>query len=228
MRHLLASALVLAIPVAHGADPKPLTAHYVVLRDGKPAGDATYSVIANDDGTWTLRIETKGSAGMAKLLGLDVQEESTFRWQGGHAQGIHYRYKQSASIKHKERTIDFDTAAHRAHVDDNGKNFSYETPPNTIDRSTVALVLGLTLADGAHETTLPVGVRDHVEQQHYEARGNEAIDVPAGHFQATRIERTDLPGKATSWYAPTVSALPLRMEQAQGDGSKIVIELKQR
>src|SRR4051794_9972262 len=68
---LLPAALMLASG-AGAANLQPMNATYSVVRDGKPIGDANYSLVANSDGTWTLRSETRGSAGMARLLGLDV------------------------------------------------------------------------------------------------------------------------------------------------------------
>jgi hypothetical protein len=217
-----------AVTLHASASLRPMTATYSVIRDGHTVGDANYALVANDDGSWTLRSQTRGSAGMAKLMGLDVREESTFRWQDGKPQGLHYDYKQDAAIKSKRREIDFDWRAQQARVRDNGKNFSYAIPAGTIDRSTVAVALGQALATGAHAATLPVAQKDHIEQQTFEARGEEKISVPAGSFEAIRIERTDAPGKARSWYAPNVTTLPLRVEQVQGDGSTIVMELRTR
>jgi hypothetical protein len=213
---------------AAGADLKPQHAVYAVVRDGKPIGDATYSLASNPDGSWTLESITKGSAGMARLVGLDVREQSTFRWENGQPQGVRYDYKQDAAIKHKQRTIDFDWQAHEAHVRDNGKDFSYAIEPGTIDRSTVAVQLGMLLASGAHDASLSVAQKDHLEQQRFAAQGEESISVPAGTFKAIRVERTDVSGKARSWYAPNLTSLPLRVEQVQGDGSTIVMELRQR
>src|SRR5689334_18996751 len=88
---LLAFLLVSAtVPVAHAAPLKPMNAVYSVVRDGKAVGDATYALNANADGSWTLHSVTKGSAGMARLLGLDVREESRFRWQDGKPEGLRY------------------------------------------------------------------------------------------------------------------------------------------
>lgn len=208
------------------ANLKPMSATYSVVRDGKPIGDANYSLAANPDGTWTLRSETRGSAGMAKLLGLDVHEESTFRWSDGKPQGLRYDYRQDAAIRSKRRAIDFDWSANEARVRDNGKDFAYAIPQGTIDRSTVAIALGQAVAAGARDAQLPVAAKDHVEQQTFAARGEEKVDVPAGTFNAVRVDRTDMPGKARSWYAPGVTTLPIRVEQTQGDGSKIVMELR--
>lgn len=215
-----------ALSGAHATNLKPVSATYTVVRDGKPIGDAHYALVANPDGTWTLHSQTHGSAGMARLLGLDVREESTFRWTDGKPQGLRYDYKQDAAIKSKRREIDFDWPSQQARVRDNGKSFAYAIPAGTIDRSTVAVALGQVLAEGARDAALPVAAKDHVEQQTFAARGEEKITVPAGSFNAIRVERTDTAGKARSWYAPNVTTLPLRVEQTQGDGSMIVMELK--
>lgn len=228
MRKMLFLAALACAFGANAGNLTPMSATYSVVRDGKPIGDATYSLAVNPDGTWTLRSQTRGSAGMARLLGLDVREESTFSWTDGKPRGLHYDYKQDAAIKSKRREIDFDWRESQAHVRDNGKNFAYAIPQGTIDRSTVAVALGQAVAAGARDATLPVAAKDHVEQQTFAARGEEKISVPAGSFNAVRIERTDVAGKARSWYAPSVTALPLRVEQLQGDGSMIVMELRNR
>jgi Protein of unknown function (DUF3108) len=229
-RIALPALLLLSVQASAFATPtelKPQHATYTVARDGKPMGDATYSLANNSDGSWTLSSVTKGSAGMAKLVGLDVREESTFRWHDGKAEGLRYDYKQDAAIKHKQRSIEFDWQAQQAHVRDNGKEFSYSIPPGTIDRSTVALILGALLAEGTTDATLSVAQKDHLEEQRFAAKAEENVSVPAGNFKAMRLERTDASGKARSWYARG-TMLPLRVEQVQGDGSTIVMELRQR
>jgi hypothetical protein len=230
MRTLFLAACLLGLctPGFAGTALKPERATYTVLRDGKTIGTATYALAHNPDGGWTLKSETRGTNGMARLLGLDVREESTFVLRDGKIEGSHYAYEQNAVIKHKRRTIDFDASARRARVRDNGKSFDYAIPPGAIDRSTVAVALGLALADGAKTMEFPVATKDHVERQRFSVRATEEIRVPAGDFRAARVERTDVPGKARSWYAPGASVLPLRVEQKQHDGSTIVMELSSR
>lgn len=212
---------------ASAAGLKPMTAAYSVTRDGKNVGDSTYALSSNPDGSWTLRSQTHGTSGMARLAGLDVREESTFDWRGDSAAGLRYDYRQDATFKHSAQTIDFDRAAKQAHVRDSKGNFDYAIPDGAMDRSSLYVVLGHAAANGVHDITLPVAGRDHVEQQHFRANGEETVDVPAGKFKAIVFERIDMPGKGRSWYSPT-SLLPLRIEKTQGDGSVIVLELKQR
>lgn len=223
-----ALALAVAACAAHASGLKPMTAVYTVTRNGKAIGDATYTLKSNSDGTWTLTSVTHGTAGMARLLGLDVREESTFRWLDGKAMGVRYDYSQDAAIRHKQRHIEFDWNAKQARVRDGRNTSAFAIPPGTMDRSSVALVLGQALAGGTRDITLPVAVRDRVELQHFVARGAEPVEVPAGNFKAVEFDRVDSAGKARSWYATDVTTLPLRVEQVQHDGSTIVMELKQR
>jgi hypothetical protein len=225
MRNVLFAAGLLALSVSAFADAtlKPERATYIVMRDGKAIGTATYALAANADGTWTLHSETRGTGGMAKLLGLDVREDSVFGIRDGRLQGLRYDYRQDAAIKHRQRHIEFDKAARQIRVRDNGKDFRYALVDGAIDRSTVAVALGLALADGATSTTLPVAVRDRVEMQQYAVRGGAVIDLPGGRYEATEIDRTDAPGKVMkSWYAQGL--LPVRVEQPQHDGKAIVLE----
>ena len=101
----------------------------------------------------------------------------------------------------------------------------HRRPVGAIDRSAVAVALGLALADGATSVTLPVAVRDRIETQQFSAHAKTPIEVPAGKFDATQIDRTDTPGKVMkSWYAGGL--LPIRVEQPQHDGAAIVMERK--
>ena len=72
---------------------------------------------------------------------------------------------------------------------------------------------------------LTVAGKNGAENQRYSRRENTALNLPAGQFQATRFERTDKPGKGSSWYAES-SIAPLQVEQQQKDGDAIVMELK--
>lgn len=227
MRYLFIATCLLVLPTLACADAtlKPEQATYTVSRDGKAIGTATYSLAPNADGSWTLHSQTRGTSGMAKLLGLDVREDSTFTLRDGKLQGLRYNYEQDAAIKHKQRSVDFDAKAKQVNVRDNGKDFRYALVDGAIDRSAVAVALGLALADGAISVTLPVAVRDRVEMQQYAVQGKTSIAVPAGKFDATEIDRTDAPGKVMkSWYAE--GFLPVRVEQPQHDGAAIVMERK--
>jgi hypothetical protein len=92
-----------------------------------------------------------------------------------------------------------------------------------VERNTLPLALGLALRGGQREVSLPVAVRQTVERQQFKVTGTEAIDVPAGHFNALQVERTDADRGFTAWYAPQRYPLPVKL--AQHDGGDMVMVL---
>ncbi len=92
-----------------------------------------------------------------------------------------------------------------------------------VERNTLALALGLALRDGQQKVTLPVAVRQEVQTQHFTVSGTETIKVPAGSFQAERIDRTDADRGFSAWYAPDRYPLPVKL--SQHDGGDMVMEL---
>lgn len=228
MRFVIFAFALLCASTAPAAELQPLRADYTVSRDGNAIGTSTSTLTRNPDGSWTLRSETHGTGGMAKLLGLDVREDSTFTLRDGKPQGLRYHYEQNAAIKHKRRSVDFDWNENRAQVRDNGKHFDYAIAPNTIDRSVVAVALGMALAGGAQSMQVPVAVKDRVENQDFAIAGNAVLTLPQGRYDSIEVDRTDAPGKIKSWYALPLGVLPVRVEQKQHDGSVMVMELKPR
>ncbi|MDC8012056.1 DUF3108 domain-containing protein [Tahibacter soli] len=219
-------ALLLAalLPLAAHAAPKPFAATYNVIRNGKPVGETTMTLSDRGDGTWTLTSQTKGTAGMARMLGLDVKEESNFRWKDGKPEGVAYDFKQDATFKSKQRHTDFDWKAGEVRVVDNKEQFRYPIRPGTMDRHAVGVALVQALAGEAKETTLIVATKDHLEDQRFTVAANENVKVPAGSYAARRIDRVDVANKGRSWISADVPA-PVKIEQVQGDGGTIVMEL---
>lgn len=203
---------------------KPFVASYDVKRGGKVIGEATMTLSDNGDRQWTLVTETRGTAGMARLLGLDVREASEFVVDRQSAlQSTNYRYKQDATLRSKQRRIEFDWQANEARVTDKDELFRYSLQAGSIDRQVVAVALGR--SQRLENNTFPVAAKEGIENQRFERRETRSLNLPAGRYDATRFERTDKPNKGSSWYAPGLLA-PLQIEQLQKDGNTIVMELK--
>ena len=122
---------------------KPFVATYDVQRGGKTIGEATMTLKADGGDNWTLITQTRGTAGMAKLFGLDVKEESHFTAaRQAPLQSTAYSYQQEATLKSKQRRIEFDWAAKEARVTDKDELFRYPLQPYSIDRHAVVIALG--------------------------------------------------------------------------------------
>ena len=220
------AAVVLAAfcATAIAAPPVPaFTAHYRVLQNGSPIGEATLTLTPGANGTWTFTTASKGTVGLASLLSASTREVSTFKWVGDSPQGVSYDYTMNSALKQKHRSVRFDWSKHTIDVDDNG-NFHFATQPGAVERHTVPLALAAGLSAGKTSFTLPVAVRDRIEMQHYAAQGKQDVNVPAGTFDAIRVSRTDGGDAFEAWFAPAKVLAPVKIDQRGKNAFSLELE----
>lgn len=225
---LLALALVAPAARADEAPLAPFRAEYDAIRNGDALGRTTLELSDQHDGTWTLRSETRGTSGLAKLAGIHIVETSHFRWKDGRPEAIDYSYKQDSAIKNRTRHATF--ANGEAQVEEGGETFHYAIVPGLVDRHAVTLAIAMDLKHGAKAFDYKVAVKDHVEDMRYERAGNESVETPAGTFDAVLIRRVGEPGTdrkrvARSWFAEKLGWLPVVIEQSEKKGDTITLKL---
>ncbi|MDR2012238.1 MAG: DUF3108 domain-containing protein [Rhodanobacter sp.] len=221
-KELLALVAVCATAPALAAETtiKPFHAEYATLRNGSEMGHTTLDLIDNHDGTWTLRSQTKGTSGAAKLVGIDITETSRLRWKDGRPEAIVYDYKQNGGFKQRTRHADFDWKAGVVHIVEGDGSFQYATAPGLIDRQTVTLAIANDLLRGATSFDYKIAVKDRIEEAHYTRNTTISLSVPAGTFDAVPMQNTGATGSdrkrvAHSWFAPSLGWLPVQIEQVQ-------------
>lgn len=229
MRSLLALLLAVATAaaVADDAAPAPFERRYEVLRNGKPLGDATLALRRIDAGTWSFTTRTRGTRGLAGLAGASIEEQSDFTWHEGRPQLLRYRYRQDVAFRTRERSLAL-AAGGRIDSRDGDRRHDLAFEPGTMDRHVVVLAMRADLARGARgEVRYRVANRDDVEWQRYRIGATERIDAPGGALEALRVERVrDNPGRSTtSWLAPALGWLPVRIVQREADGETIEMRL---
>ena len=203
--------------------PEPFTATYQVLRDGQSIGEATITLTAKGGGHYEYANQTRGTAGLAAMLGVSSDETTRFRWRANAPETVTYDYRMDSAFKNKHRHLQVDETDHQVTVNEGKEPIRYPSAPGMVDRNTMPLALGLALSTGARSVTLPVGVKQRVEQRKYEVKGTESITVPAGEFKAQRIVRTDQNKPFDAWYVPQKYPLPIKI--SQGDGGDLTLQL---
>jgi len=224
---LLLGAAV-AAPATDAAPVAPFHADYEVLRNGKELGHATLTLRAAEHGTWEFSSQTKGTKGMASLLGVDVVEKSTFRWNEGQPEGLHYLYSQEAAIKSRQRSTEFDWQTHEAQSREGDKVWTAPLQVSAMDRSLVTIALMAKLKSGtAHDLAFKVVDKDKVAEQRFTRRAPETLSLPAGKIEAVRVERqrADDSRTTTVWFAPQRDWLPVQIEQVEKNGETITTRL---
>ena len=227
--YVAAALLAFAAP-AFAAEIKPFHAEYATLRNGDEVGRTTLDLADNGDGSWTLRSETRGTSGLAKLAGIHIVETSRFHWKDGRPEAFVYDYKQEGAFKQRTRHADFDSKGGGARVSEGGKDFRYAIVPGLIDRQAVTLALASDLMRGATTFEYPVAVKDRVETMRYTRGAVETVKVPAGEYKAQLMQRDGEPGAdrkrvARSWFAESLGWMPVEIEQTEKKGDTVTLKL---
>ena len=220
---LLGLALLTGISSAAAATPTAFTATYKVSRGDSPLGTATISLHNDGNGQWTYRKSVKGTAGLAAMLGASVDETSQFRWKGDLPEALSYDYELHTGIKNKQRHLRVDWDTNQVSVKSSKGTETYPAKPGIVERNTLPLALGVALQAGKQQVALAVAVRQEVQTQQFKVVGKESVKVPAGSFNAERVDRTDADRGFSAWYVPARYLLPVKL--SQHDGGDMVMEL---
>jgi len=222
---LLAALPCLASSALADSPIEPFVADYVVLRDGKELGRTTIELRSNADATWTLRTTTRGTAGLAKLAGLDVVEESQVRWRDGNPETLVYNFHQNAAFKSRRRHASFDWPASEVRMQDGDSDARYALVAGTVDRHAVTLALASDLMRGETRFDYKVAAKEGIEDIRYTDCGRAEVTVPAGSYFTNCLERVRARRTSTSWFAESIGWLPVQIEQVESKGERITLRL---
>jgi hypothetical protein len=216
--------------VAHAGDAMPVAsfhAEYAVSRNGKEIGHATLALRPGAGGIWEFSDHTEGTQGMASLLGLDVTENSTFRWRKGLPEGLDYRFAQKTAFKSRKRSTQFDWQSREATSEDGKRHWSAPLQDGAMDRNLVTIALMAALKSGARELAFPVVDKDRVAEQRYRRGADETLSLPAGRIEAVRVDRQRENSRrsTTIWFAPRRDWLPVQIEQVEKNGETVTLRL---
>ena len=230
MIRVLAAVLLLGTVVVRANDAEPIApfrADYQLIRNGDHIGEASIELIMGKDG-FQFSTHSGGTEGLAGFAGVRIDESSSFRWQDGKPETLHYRYFQKAAWKKKNRSVDVDHAAKRITAGDDDGSTTLDYAAATVDRNLVVLALAADLK--AKRKTLEYRVADKraIETHRYQASGHETIKTARGSFDCIRVERIrEKPGRSTTtWIAPALGYTPVRILQQEPDGDTLEMLLR--
>jgi hypothetical protein len=224
LRAFVAASVLLFAASAFAAPLPAFTARYQLLKGDSPIGEATMTLSSSGHDTWTFVTDSRGTSGLAAMLGANARETSTFHWKGGLPEGLSYDYSMDAAFKHKQRNVKFDWSANTIVVNDKGEH-RFAAQPGAIERHTVVLAIAAGLKDGKREFALPVAVRDRIQTQQFAVKGSGAISVPAGNYpDAVQVVRTDNDGGFDGWFVP--GKLPVPVQVSQHDNGDFTMKLE--
>ena len=203
----------------------PFDAGYEVERNGKVIGAAQVSLTYLEDGTIRYATVTEGTKGMARLLGVDVEETSNAKWTDCHYQGLDFAYSQKVAFR-KERW-----------------NFAYDWPESTARGTYKKDPWELTIESGYADSLLvnlrlmtdvklteqdsfkySVIRKGRLREYEYRIVSDASVDVPMGRYDTVHVERVrDKDHRSTDvWLDRSQFALPIMIRHVEDDDIMIM------
>ena len=204
---------------------------YEVLRRGSKVGEIHVSLSQNDRGIWLFDTETVATARIARLLRVSAQETAHFVWRNGHVVMLTYRQIARAPTRTRywQHEADWEAGVSRTQTYDG--DLDIELEQHVLDPLTLRLQLAVALHDEANrgqDLQFRVLERNEIEDQHFFYQQHEPVVVPAGCFEAIRMQRFRREGSSRnydSWHAEAFHWLPLRILQTKDDDPELDIRL---
>ena len=182
--------------------------------------DGENELVFSVDGTrYTLRSATRSVL-------FSAEQESTGELRGGVL--IPHAYRERAGRRPPRSTrIDWRSGRVSFSANEDGTT---TTEPLLQDRLSLLLQAGqqLRLQNGAGAVVLPVAGARHVSTYRFEFRGTDTLDLPAGRFEAHRLERplsAEHDGLEV-WIVPQLCWLPVRLRFVDDRGQVIQNQLR--
>lgn len=205
---------------------EPFQAAFTVSRNGKDLGVMDMHLSQPAAGQWLFVSRTEGNKGLAGFLGVTIEERSILDASAAELTTRSYRYQQDMFGRHRARALDIDAQGAIRESDDD-KSWSYATSAPLLDKHAVVLGIAGRLAAGADPGSvfdLPVASKGKIESWRFLVVGTEEIQTGNGRISAVRVERVreNSERKTVSWHASAYRYLPVKVEQIESDGERLV------
>ncbi len=209
----------------------PHTATYEVLRRGSKIGEVHVSLSQREDGIWFYSTETEATHALARLLRLSGEESAHFIWRDDRILMLTYHQvlRTPRGTEFWQHRIDWDEGL--AHTHSSEGDFTTELEPSLVDPLSLRLQLAADLHDpeqrtGEHHFRLLD--EDEIDDESFVYGGEERLEIPAGCFKATYLERVQRPDSVrtnTSWHAEGFHWMPLRILQTRKGREELDLRL---
>ncbi len=224
---LLLLWLVLSGPV-QALDLTPSDTTYTLSRGFLPLGEARFRLYPyGEPDCWRYEYQARPS-GLARLFIGNVTERSEFCIVDGQLQSQYFEFRR-ADKSADNYTLHFNWAEK---VVRSSKGELRQLEPGMVDRLAQQIqvqhwVIQRKGEPGEAQILSTKVEDDRVRSYRFRITGRERIEVPAGRFDAVRVERVDDPRKSTRfWLLPEQNYLAAQVEQVKEGSEQLSIKLQ--
>jgi hypothetical protein len=216
---LLAGCLVnvLAAPVIPSFE-----ASYTIERAVFDVGRIQLRFRLDPDGNYVYESVTEVAGFISWFRDERVEESSRGKMD---ASGIYpdlYRLERVGGKADKRVEVSFDWQSGYVKNLVDGQPWEMAVPEEALDKLVVQLAMMRNLQNRLEDQHFRVADGGKLKDFRIHIRGRETLDVPAGHFETVRVEKTPEYGnrKTYLWLAPSLGYLPVRIMRIENNGTR--------
>jgi len=211
---LALSPIARAEGIADCPDLKPFTARYAVYRDHELAGETVSRLEALENGHYRYSVETYGTHGWARLLGVRIEESSEFMVHDNEVLPIHFKYRKAIALSTKKRSAVYNWSTRQAHGDGGDGPWSMHLDGPVTDKALVNFALMLSTCRGDQHPKFTVIKRGKASPWTYRRDGRYKVPTPLGDFIGIRVDRIHPnPNRhTTTWHIPEFGFIAARLD----------------
>lgn len=225
LRRLCIALLLNALPAAA---TEPFTARFELTRNDKPIGELVQQLANAPDGTLLYTSRTTPKGVLAWLLSGTVEERTVLERADGRLRPLRYRHERRGIGPDRTVEIAFDWARQRVRNVIDGDPWLMQTPPDTLDKHALLLVVTEDLYAGSLREAYAVADGGTLKHYRFLRAGTAQVVTPAGRFDTVLLQRRrgDKTTGTDFWHAPRLDYLPVRIERVAANGDRYLLLLQ--
>lgn len=222
--------LLLAATIATGAEPKlpELNLRYAAQWKGFDLGDILITLKPASGDCY--RYESLSEpVGLVRMFYGQPRETSEFCLSGGRVVPKRFAFR-NPKRDNESFTLEFDAAAGKVR---DGHGAVRDIPTDAQDRFALQQAVRLWVlehlqaAPGAESVEFSMVDDRRIKAYRFAIAGREQIQVPAGRFDALRVERVDSASRSSKfWLAPERDYMPVKVEATKNGTTELRMVLK--
>ncbi len=207
---------------------KPFRARYSVYRNGKLIGKS--NVVMDFSGTlWSIKSETRGTHGLAKLL--KARDNGYVDGHLDEGRFIPDNYSQHTRVIGMDNrwTAQFDWQNNRVHITQDRKEMDLDLGEGGLDPLTITMEIRRHLRQNNHQLRFWRIDEDKLKDQEFRVLETQLLETSLGCIATIPVERIHRGGKryTRAWHAPSLEFLTVRLEHGKQGGEHIEMRIAQ-
>ena len=203
------------------AEPQPYSARYSMYRNGKLIGKSDVILILEGE-EWTLKSDSRGTHGLAKLLRFRDDEHVSGKIVNGQFRPDRYTHTMRVAGMDQNWAADFNWQEETVHVIvDDDEEYELTLSRGALDPLSLKLEMRRQLDSDQEQLQFHMVEEDEIGPQNFRRLDSVRMETSLGCLDTVPLEKVRRPSSTRytrAWHAPALGNIEVRMEHGKTDG----------